>query len=99
MDLKCPSSKMSDKNDYMNLDHIKVTDEIKFVIGNREDFDWSKKIIEEYDLLNKCIVLFSPVFGKLDNRILAEWILKENLRVRFQTQLHKYIWEPDKRGV
>ena len=99
MDLKCPSSRMSDKNDYENLNYIKANDEIKFVIGDGEDFEWSKKIIGDYDLLNKCSILFSPVFGKLENRILAEWILKDNLEVRFQTQLHKYIWEPDRRGV
>ena len=99
MDLKCPSSKMSHKNDYKNLNFLKLTDELKFVIGNREDFEWSKEIIKKHDLVSKCNIIFAPVFGKLDNLILAEWILNDNLEVRFQTQLHKYIWEPDRRGV
>ena len=99
MDLKCPSSNMCEKNDYENLDHIKKTDELKFVIGDRGDYEWSKKIINDNNLLEKCNILFSPVFGNLENKVLAEWILHDSLDVRFQTQLHKYIWEPDKRGV
>ncbi|MCB9209290.1 MAG: radical SAM protein [Ignavibacteriales bacterium] len=99
LDLKCPSSGMEKKNDYSNIDFIKQSDEIKFVIGNKEDFDWSKEIVKQYNLDSKCIVLFSPVFGRIENRELVDWILKDNLNVRFQTQLHKYIWEPDKKGV
>jgi 7-carboxy-7-deazaguanine synthase len=99
MDYKCPSSGMTKKNDYDNLRFLKGTDEIKFVIGTREDYEWSKNLIREYDLEKKCGILFSAVFNELDNRVLAEWILEDNLQVRFQLQLHKYIWEPDKKGV
>jgi len=99
MDLKCPSSRMVKKNLYSNIDFIKRKDEIKFVIGNREDYDWAKGIILQYKLHEKCEILFSIVFGKLGLKDLAEWILSDNLKVRFQTQLHKYIWNPEKRGV
>lgn len=99
LDFKCPSSNMMKKNYYENISFIKPTDEIKFVIGNREDYDWSKNLIEKYKLPERCQVLFSTVFEVLDNRTLVEWILNDNLDVRFQTQLHKYIWEPDKKGV
>jgi 7-carboxy-7-deazaguanine synthase len=99
MDLKTPSSLMEKKNLYQNIKFLKQTDEVKFVIGNKKDYDWSKQIIKEYKLSEKCEILFSTVFGKLENRKLVEWILKDNLNVRFQTQLHKYIWEPNKKGV
>lgn len=99
LDLKCPSSNMLKKNYYENISFLKPTDEVKFVIGNREDYDWSKDLIEKYKLTEKCQVLFSTVFEVLDNRTLVEWILNDSLEVRFQTQLHKYIWEPDKKGV
>jgi 7-carboxy-7-deazaguanine synthase len=90
---------MEKKNDYNNINFLKSVDEVKFVIGNREDYDWSKELIKKYELTNKCEILFSTVFGKLTNRELVEWILEDNLKVRFQTQLHKYIWEPDRKGV
>ncbi len=99
MDLKCPSSKMEKKNLYKNLDFLKPEDELKFVIGNKEDYNWTKEIIKKYKLKDKYEILFSTVYDKLENRKLAEWILQDNLQVRFQLQLHKYIWEPDRRGV
>lgn len=99
MDLKCPSSKMSDKNLYENIISLKQDDEIKFVIGNREDYDWSKDLIHKYSLTEKCIVLFSNVYSDLEPIHLAEWILTDKLKVRFQIQMHKYIWNPAKRGV
>ncbi len=99
MDLKCPSSKMEKKNLYKNLDFIKSNDELKFVIGNKEDYNWTKEIMKKYNLEDKCEILFSTVYDKLENSKLAEWILKDNLQVRFQLQLHKYIWKPDRRGV
>jgi len=99
LDFKCPSSKMVKKNDYSNVNFIKPQDEVKFVIGNRDDYEWSKELIEKYNLTQKCEVLFSTVFGELENIELVEWILKDKLKVRFQTQLHKQIWEPDKKGV
>jgi 7-carboxy-7-deazaguanine synthase len=99
MDLKTPSSKMMKKNLYSNIDFLKQEDEVKFVIGNREDYEWAKEIIEKYDLKNKCKILMGCVFGELSNLELATWILEDHLPVRFQIQLHKYIWEPEKRGV
>lgn len=99
IDLKCPSSKMSDKNLYENIFSLKQDDEIKFVIGNREDYDWSNDLIHKYSLTEKCIVLFSNVFSELKPIHLAEWILTDKLKVRFQMQMHKYIWNPAKRGV
>jgi len=99
MDLKCPSSGMLKKNLYENIDYIKPTDEIKFVIGNREDYEWSKGIIEKYNLPSKCSILISVVFGELEPITLAEWILQDKLNVRFQLQMHKFIWDPTTKGV
>jgi len=99
MDLKCPSSKMMKKNLYENINNLKPIDEIKFVIGNREDYDWSKQILKKYQLEKKFTVLFSTVFGKLEPLTLVNWILEDKLNVRFQLQLHKYIWQPDTKGV
>lgn len=99
MDLKTPFSKMEHKNRYENLEFIKPNDEIKFVIGSKDDYDWCKEIIEKYDILKKCVVLMSPVFGAVDNAGMAKWILDDSLGVRFQLQMHKYIWHPETRGV
>ncbi len=99
MDLKCPSSGMLKKNLYENLTYLKQTDELKFVIGNREDYEWSKKIIKEYGLNGKHEILFSTVFGELKTEKLVSWILKDKLNVRFQLQTHKYIWDPKTKGV
>lgn len=99
MDLKCPSSKMMKKNLYENIEFLKPTDEIKFVIGNQEDYDWSKKIISDYHLNEKCEILFSVVFEQLKPVTLVEWILEDNLNVRYQLQMHKYIWDPKQKGV
>jgi 7-carboxy-7-deazaguanine synthase len=99
MDLKCPSSKMEKKNLYENIDYLKPKDELKFVIGNREDYDWSKKIISEYDLKNNSKILFSVVFGELEPVSLVNWIIEDKLDVRYQLQMHKYIWHPEEKGV
>lgn len=99
LDLKTPSSGMLKKNLYDNIEIIKQTDEIKFVIGSREDYEWTKGIIEKYNLASKCGILFSVVFSKLEPVKLVNWILEDNLNVRFQLQMHKFIWEPDKKGV
>jgi 7-carboxy-7-deazaguanine synthase len=99
MDLKCPSSKMEKKNLYENIDFIKSNDEMKFVIGSREDYDWSKKMIEKYRLTNKCGILFSVVFGNLEPVTLVNWILEDKLKVRYQLQMHKIIWHPETKGV
>jgi len=99
MDLKCPSSKMEKKNLYENINFLKPEDELKFVIGNREDYDWSKEIISRYDLLDKCEILFSAVFDELEPVTLVNWIIEDKLDVRFQLQMHKYIWQPETKGV
>jgi 7-carboxy-7-deazaguanine synthase len=99
MDFKCPSSGMADKNLYDNIDHLTKTDEVKFVIGTREDYEWSKQITERYQLADKCIVMFSCVFDKLQPLSLVNWILEDKLDVRFQLQQHKYIWHPETKGV
>ncbi len=99
MDLKCPSSGMEKKNLYENLKYLKLTDELKFVIGNREDYEWSLEKIRHYNLRGKCIILFSVVFGELEPVQLINWILEDKLDVRFQLQMHKYIWHPQTKGV
>jgi 7-carboxy-7-deazaguanine synthase len=99
MDIKCPSSGMTDKMIWENLNHLSPRDEVKFVIKDHIDFDWAKDIIRKYQLAKKVHLLFSPVFHELESQTLAEWILKENLPVRMQLQIHKYIWSPETRGV
>ncbi|HEX2523904.1 MAG TPA: radical SAM protein [Terriglobia bacterium] len=99
MDLKCPSSGECDRNLYTNIDKLQPDDEIKFVIGNREDYVWSKEMLERYRLSERFPVLFSTVFRQLEPRQLVEWILQDKLRVRFQLQMHKYVWDPATRGV
>jgi 7-carboxy-7-deazaguanine synthase len=99
MDLKCPSSGMEKKNLYENLKYLKQTDELKFVIGNREDYEWTIEILKKYNLLGKYEILFSVVFGELEPVQLVNWILEDKLDVRFQLQMHKYIWHPETKGV
>ncbi|MGK9368698.1 7-carboxy-7-deazaguanine synthase QueE [Melioribacter sp. Ez-97] len=99
MDLKCPSSKMEKKNRYENVEFLKPGDEVKFVIGDRNDYEWSLNKIKEFELDKKCGVLFSVVFGKLEPVTLVNWILEDKLNVRFQLQMHKYIWKPETKGV
>ncbi|HCV42606.1 MAG TPA: 7-carboxy-7-deazaguanine synthase [Bacteroidetes bacterium] len=99
MDLKTPGSRMAKKNLWTNIDHLRPGDEVKFVIGGQEDFDWSVETIKKYHLTDRCPVLMSVVFGVLEPVTLAQWILESNLNVRFQLQTHKYIWEPEVRGV
>jgi 7-carboxy-7-deazaguanine synthase len=90
---------MTDRMHWPNLSRLAAKDEAKFVLADRVDYDWARAILARYDLASHCSVLFSPVFGSLDVRELAEWILADRLPVRFQMQLHKYIWAPDMRGV
>lgn len=99
MDLKCPSSGMAHKNLYENISFLKPIDEVKFVIGTEEDYHWSKKIIEKYRLNEKCNLLFSLVFGKMEPLTLVNWILRDKLKVRFQLQMHKIIWTPETKSV
>lgn len=99
LDLKCPSSGMMKKNLYENVYHLKQSDEIKFVIGTREDYEWTKEKIIELALNQKCRLLFSTVFDSLNPQNVIEWILEDKLNVRFQLQMHKYIWDPKTKGV
>lgn len=92
MDLKTPSSKEENKNLYENIDYLKLGDEIKFVICNRSDYDWACATIQKYNLTNKAKILFSPSWQQLNPTTLAEWIIEDNLEVRFQLQLHKILW-------
>jgi 7-carboxy-7-deazaguanine synthase len=99
MDFKTPSSNMVEKNDFNNIEYLKTDDEVKFVIGSRTDYDWSKEILEKYKLDRKVNVLFSSVFGEIEHSELVKWILEDNLNVQYQLQMHKYIWNPNKQGV
>jgi len=99
MDLKCPGSGMEDRNRWSNLSLLKPRDEVKFVINDRADYDWAVGIIRRHDLSDRHRVLLSPVFGELEPQTLADWILADRLRVRFQLQVHKLIWDPAMRGV
>lgn len=92
MDLKTPSSGEMSKNRYENIPHLNPQDQIKFVIADREDYDWSVSQLREHDLAQSCEVLFSPVYGALNATQLADWILQDQLPVRLQIQLHKLLW-------
>ena len=98
VDFKCPSSKMEDRNLWSIVDELSVNDQIKFVIGDRNDYEWSCKMIEKHNL-NRWVNLFSPVFDKIKPKTIVEWILEDGIDVRFQLQMHKYIWNPEKQGV
>ena len=100
MDFKCPSSGMAEHNDFGNVDCLTPNDEVKFVIADRNDFDWACEIVEKYDLTSRSgTVLFSPVHGRVAREDLADWILKCGLPVRMQVPLHKIIWPDAVRGV
>ncbi len=93
MDLKTPSSGELSKNLYQNIHFLNTQDQVKFVIGNDEDYDWSKSALTEHGLLDRCDILFSPVMGQQNPTELAEKILQDRLPVRFQIQLHKLLWD------
>ena len=100
MDFKTPGSGEVEKNLWSNIDHLTLRDEVKFVMGSREDYEWSREKVERYNLTSRChAVLFSPIFGRIDPRQIVEWILADKLDVRFQLQMHKFIWSPSQRGV
>ncbi len=99
MDLKCPSSGELEQNDLGNLDRLRPGDEVKFVIGTREDYDWATEMVREHDLVGRCPVLFSPVWNEVEFEQLAQWILADGLPVRMQLQLHKILWPDVERGV
>lgn len=111
MDLKTPGSGEVDRNLWSNIEHLNKCDEVKFVITNRDDYEWSRDVINKYALDRRCAaVLMSPVFDQprgleiagcegLNPSELAQWILEDGLPVRMQQQIHKFIWDPQTRGV
>lgn len=100
VDMKAPGSGMTKRNRYENLAHLTRQDEVKFVCASLEDYHWARDLILEHDLTNRVgEVLISPVFGNVEPRHLVEAILNDGLQVRFQTQMHKQIWDPNARGV
>ncbi|MDP7029929.1 MAG: radical SAM protein [Phycisphaerales bacterium] len=111
MDLKCPGSGEADRNDFGNIAHLRSDDEVKFVIGDREDYEWARGVIETHQLTDRVsAVLLSPVHAQkpgkqidghagLEAQMLAEWMLQDQLSARLQLQMHKVIWHPERRGV
>lgn len=99
LDVKCPGSGMTARMHWTNLDRLARKDEVKFVLADRRDYEWARDVMARFDLTARCTVLMGPVFGVLEPRQLAEWVLADRLAVRFQLQLHKFIWAPDMRGV
>ena len=100
MDIKCPGSGESERNDWSNLALLVPSDEVKFVIADRLDYEFARDIVVRERLIDRvAAVLFSPVHGELDAKKLAEWVIADRLEVRVQLQMHKYIWSPETRGV
>jgi len=100
VDVKCPASGESSRNDWSNLERLERHDEVKFVVQDRGDYEFARDVIARYDLPSKvAAVLLSPVHGVLDPKSLSEWMLSDRLPARLQLQLHKYIWSPTTRGV
>ena len=98
MDIKTPGSGEGSKNLLGNIAHLSAKDEVKFVLVDRADYDWAKQVLAQYDLSNKCPVLFSPVYKTLPPDHLAAWVLEDHLPIRMQVQLHKILWG-EKAGV
>ena len=99
MDLKCPGSGEQDKNNLDNLKLLAPHDEVKFVILDKKDYEWSRDIIKRYKINETAHILLSPVFDKLELKEMVKWILEDQLPVRLQTQLHKIIWDKNTIGV
>jgi 7-carboxy-7-deazaguanine synthase len=99
MDIKCPGSGEMEKMAWENLEVLKPTDEVKFVIADRRDYEWARQQVEARRLAIRCTVLLAPVHGVLDPGALAQWILEDAMPVRLQVQLHKYLWPGVERGV
>lgn len=98
LDVKTPDSGEVENNVWTNLDHLKPADEVKFVLCSRTDYDWAKDILVKHHIADKCPVLFSPVYSQVNPADLAEWVLRDQLPVRMQVQLHKILWG-EKPGV
>lgn len=100
MDVKCPGSGEAERMDWANFDRLERSDEVKFVIKDRVDYDYAKDVVSRYALAGRVAAIhFSPVHGVLDPKTLSEWVLADRIPVRVQLQVHKYIWSPDTRGV
>ena len=99
LDIKTPGSGEVKRNRWQNMDILPKNTEIKFVLTNREDYVWAKSIMDKYDLADKCTVLMSCTWGSLNPKDLAAWVVQDNLPVRMQLQLHKYIWGAETTGV
>ena len=99
VDVKCPSSGQSEGNLWENLSLLTERDEVKFVIAERSDYDFARRIVAEHELIQRCEVIFSPGWARLAAAVLAEWILADHLDVRVGLQLHKIIWPDKKRGI
>lgn len=99
MDIKCPGSGESEKNRWPNLEYLTTQDEVKFVVKDHNDYTWAVNVVKKYKLEDRVKLLFSPVWGELELVELAQWILKDRIRARFQVQLHKFIWSPETPGV
>jgi 7-carboxy-7-deazaguanine synthase len=99
MDLKCPGSGMSERNHWPNLDALKPSDEIKFVIAHHEDFLWAKAAIKEHRLHERCQLALSPAWGHVKPADLTQWLMADRLPARLNLQIHKYIWGPKAKGV
>ena len=99
MDIKCPDSGMEKEMDWGNIERLKARDEVKFIISSKKDYEWAKRITRKYKLTDKAQILFGVAYGRMKPKTLAGWILKDNLEVRFQLQLQKYIWPNKVRGV
>jgi 7-carboxy-7-deazaguanine synthase len=100
MDLKTPGSGECARNLWSNIPHLDKRDEVKFVVGSREDYEWSREQVRMHGLTERCgCVLFSPIFGRIEPRQIVGWILADKLPVRFQLQMHKFIWDPRQKGV
>ncbi len=99
MDIKCPDSRMDKEMDWENMDRLKHKDEAKFIISSKKDYKWAKRITRKYNLIDRAQILFGVAHGRMKPKTLAGWILKDNLDVRFQLQLQKYIWPDKAKGV
>lgn len=99
MDVKCPGSGMSGEMNWENLNKLGTDDEVKFVLNSREDYDWSKDIIKKYSLIGRCHISMSPAYNKLEPAELSRWMLSDNMNIRLNLQLHKYIWGDGVIGV
>jgi 7-carboxy-7-deazaguanine synthase len=100
LDVKCPGSGESHRNDWENLSRLRPHDEVKFVLRDRADYDYARDVVQRHDLAHRAAAIhFSPVHGELSSRTLSEWVLADRLPVRVALQLHKFIWDPGTRGV